>query len=189
MFEFVEVPRVMSVDLIATGGHFKNAVTDAYLAKYGIKSEPLFVAQLNVASKPIIDCYYGDDHYLIELGATLTDGASIPKIPGIYEALKLLQPMAAIPHDWFYRLKTNAANCLGKWYKNGVEQNERFPFELANKLYRDLLMYYGVSRAKAIAEYLGLEIGGRFSYDKYKEVENVCPTNFTLVWNQKQQTP
>lgn len=150
------------------------------LFRANIKQRPLKVAMDNI----YIMCVQGrhsyrfhdeksGDEYEFNLGQIITDLASIPKIPFVYEKLKLKCPLSSLPHDGMFVCSTTDDHGGCWWSLNGEVQNRRFPRSLANEFYEALSIYYGMSNATAKAEYLALEIGSSSTYNSHEEVQHV----------------
>lgn len=173
--QIISSPKSIGLDIVSLQGPFRSSDAIAYVKRYGYSDKALYAFRVqsgtNMPSVKFCD-HVTDTDYEIFVGKLLTDFASIPEIPIIYAQFKLLQPIPPIFHDQAYVLNTDDDNSFGYWTKDGERQKGRMPFSLCNRMYKALLIYYGVSDAKAQCEYLALEIGGHSHYDSHKGVVN-----------------
>lgn len=98
---------------------------------------------------------YGGRSYAVPDGF-VTDGASIPSFlrPICGDPNKAPRVYAALVHDWLYR-------------RGGDDEDRR----VADSLYRDLQLRYGIPRYKAWIEYLALRLCGRSHWHNNKKGE------------------
>lgn len=166
--QIVKAPSVVGVDIVSiVGSEFEKEIR-----KY-MGDDCLYTFQVkrnNDGSLPFIVFDDGEHAYKLVCGLLYTDFASIPVVPIIYEMFKLLQPIPPIFHDQAFVVNTDGDNSIGEWYVDDVKQSGRMPFSLCNSMYKSLLLHYGVSKAKATAEYLAIEIGGKSTYNAHTEV-------------------
>lgn len=96
---------------------------------------------------------YDGRTYVVPDGC-VTDGASIPSFlrPICGDPNKSPRVYAALVHDWLYR-------------RGGGDEERR----VADGLYRDLQLRYGIPRYKAWIEYLALRLCGRSHWSKKRK--------------------
>lgn len=170
--KIVKAPLTLDLRVVVLTDKQKNYDKfHKFVEKFGYTDEIWLFQAITDNGRPALKFTDNRVTYDLVLGNLFTDLASVPEIPGISAQFKLLQPIAPVFHDQAYVVNTDGDNSDGYWMKDGIIQKGRMPFDLANLMYKTLLIYYGVSNEKAESEYLALKTFGHSHYDEYKEIK------------------